>query len=147
MEKEIELCLIFKIQPLKMCFHSNKVNTSSHYRPSSFLLVSLKIFFKNCFKSLVKNNRFSDHLFEPETERNHTWSIDFLMLYGSWLFMVTTFSERSLTSYPADYWGPDLVSLVVIQYKHKLFAVFKQKSKWHCIKIKHASLTCKYWES
>lgn len=90
------VCFIFKTQPLKRCFHSNKVNTSSHYRPSSFLIVGLKIFFKYYFKSAVKKYSFSDHSSEPKNEEKHTWSIEFLMFYGLWAFMAVIFSERSL---------------------------------------------------
>lgn len=71
MEKEIELyVLFFKTQLLKRCFHSNKVNSSSHYRPSSFLIVGLKIFSKYHFKSPMKKYSFSDHSSEPKMRKN-----------------------------------------------------------------------------
>lgn len=71
MEKEIELCvLFFKTQLLKRCFHSNKVNSSSHYRPSSFLIAGLKIFSKYHFKSPMKKYSFSDHSSEPKMREN-----------------------------------------------------------------------------
>jgi hypothetical protein len=83
MEKKIELCFIFKTQLLKRCFHSNKVNTRGHYRPSSFLIVSLKILFKYCFKSPIKKNRsFSDHSSEPKTRKNTHGVLNFSCFKG-----------------------------------------------------------------
>lgn len=98
MKKEIELCFILKTQPLKRCFHSNKVNTSSHYRPSSFLIVGLKVSFKYQFKKASeKNIVFLIIHLEPRIRKNTHWSTEFLMFYGLRAFVAVIFSERSLT--------------------------------------------------
>lgn len=83
-EKEIELCFIFKTQPLKRCFHGNKVNTSSCYRPASLLIVGLKIFFfKYHFRRPRERNLQPFWLFIwTENEETHTRCIGFLMFYG-----------------------------------------------------------------
>lgn len=123
------VCFIFKTQPLKRCFHSNKVNTSSHYRPSSFLIVVLKIFFKYHFKSPMKKYSFSDHSSEPKMRKNTHGVLNFscFMDYEhSWL---PYFQKKAwLTSYSANPWTWGLISLIVNLDKQKLFAVVcKQK--------------------
>lgn len=73
------VCFIFKTQPLKRCCHSNKVNTSSHYRPSSFLIVGWKIFFKYHFKNPMKKYSFSDHSSEPKMRKNTEYWISHVL--------------------------------------------------------------------
>lgn len=123
------VCFIFKTQPLKRCFHSNKVNTSSHCRPSSFLIVDLKIFFKYHFKSPMKKYSFSDHSSEQKNGENTHGVLNFscFMDYKhSWLSYFQ--KEACLTSYYGSFWTWDLISLIVNLDKQKLFAVvFKQK--------------------
>lgn len=129
MEKEIELCFIFKTQPLKRCFHSNQVNTSSHYRPSSFLLVGLKIFSNTILKALWKNYSFSDHSAEPKMKKTTHGVLNFSCFMHYKHSLLSYFREEAcLTGFHAKPWTWDLISLMEKRHKQKLFAiVFKQK--------------------
>lgn len=123
------VCFIFKTQRLKRCFHSNKVNTSSHYRPSSFLIVGLKIFSKYHFKSPMKKYSFSDHSSEPKMRKNTHGVLSFSCFMDYKHLWLSYFQkEACLTSYYASPRTWDLISLIVNLDKQKLFAVvFKQK--------------------